>query len=263
MGRKLPPPLVLAYHALGDVALTRDWYRLFVRPKDLVRQVEKLRSWGYRTATFGELAAAAAAGRGAGMVALTFDDGFSDNLTLLAPLLADLHAKATVFVIAGWLGRIHPEAPWARIMTAGEVADLHARGVEIGAHGMTHTDLTSLGYEGALAELSDSKAQLEAVTGAPVTVAAYPFGQADEDVARACRDAGFAAACRTTGRGSWDDPWNIPRQDVGNRQSALAFYLKRDDRFETALRPLRPLLKTPPARVAIKVIRHYRSVHRP
>ena len=259
---KMPPPLALAYHALGDVPLTRDWYRLFVRPKDLRRHIEKLRSWRYRTATFGELATAVANGGGAGMVALTFDDGFEDNATVLASLLADMQAKATVFVISGRLGQNHHEVPWARMMSEAQVRELHDGGIEIGAHTVTHPDLTSLAYDDALAELATSKAQLEDIVSAPISTAAYPYGAADERVLEACREAGFVAACRTSGRGSWSEPLNLPRQDVGNRQSALAFYLKRDDRYEPAIKPLLPLIATKPARFAIKVIRHYRSAGR-
>ena len=60
---------------------------------------------------------------------------------------------------------------------------------------------------------------------------------------RACRDAGFAAACRTSGEGSWDDPHNLPRQDMLNRSSALGLRLKRDDLYE-------PLMRFAPARAA-------------
>ena len=256
---KTPPPLVLAYHAIGDVPLTRDWYRLFVRPKDLRRHIERLREWRYRTTTFGELAEAVANGGGAGMVALTFDDGFADNATLLAPLLDELNAKATVFVISGRLGQAHHEVPWARMMTEAQVRELHSAGIEIGAHTVTHPDLTTVPYETALEELTASKARLEDVVSAPVTVAAYPYGAADERVIAACETAGYVAACRTSGRGSWSEPLNLPRQDVGNRQSAFAFYLKRDDRYEPAIKPLLPLMTSKPARFAIKVIRHYRS----
>jgi peptidoglycan/xylan/chitin deacetylase (PgdA/CDA1 family) len=259
---KTPPPLVLAYHALGDVPLTRDWYRLFVRPKDLRRHIERLRAWKYRTVTFGELAAAVAGGGGAGMVALTFDDGFEDNATVLAPLLVDMNVKGTVFVISGRLGQAHHEVPWARMMTETQVRELHDAGIQIGAHTVTHPDLTQLSYEDALTELATSKEQLEDIVSAPVTVAAYPYGAADEKSIRACRDAGFVAACRTSGRGSWDEPLNLPRQDVGNRQSAFAFYLKRDNRYEPVMKPVLPVLATKPARFAIKVIRHYRSAGR-
>ena len=82
-------------------------------------------------------------------------------------------------------------------MTAEELRDLRAAGVEIGAHSVTHPDLSALPYERAREELAEGKRQLEAVLEEPVEVAAYPFGRATEETARACRDAGGAAAGAT------------------------------------------------------------------
>lgn len=253
-------PLILAYHGVGDVPLTRDWYRLFVRPEDLRRHVVRLRGWGYRLVAFGALAAAVRTGDGRGLAALTFDDGLADNATVLAPLLTELNAPATAFVVSGRLGAEHQAAPWARMMTAHQVREVHAAGLEIGAHTVTHPDLTTLDYEGARAELETSRKQLEDLVQDAVSVAAYPYGNANATVVEACRDAGFVAACTTAGRGSWADPLNLPRQDVGNRQAALGFYLKRDDRYERMMRPITPVLLSKPGRVAIKVIRHVRSL---
>src|SRR5690349_16772306 len=143
MPRGLPPPLALAYHGVDDVPLRRDPDHLFVRPQDLRRQIEKLREWGYELVTFGELAADVKPGR----VALTFDDGLVDNLTTLAPLLAQLGATATVFVVSGWLGEPHPAAPWTRIVTPDELRELRAHGIEIGGLSATHPDLSRRNYD--------------------------------------------------------------------------------------------------------------------
>jgi peptidoglycan/xylan/chitin deacetylase (PgdA/CDA1 family) len=159
-----------------------------------------------------------------------------DNAETLAPLLAEEGVPATVFVVSGWLGRPHRTAPWTRIMTESELAELRATGVEIGAHSVSHPDLSTLSYEAALEELTGSKKQLEAVLGEPVEVAAYPYGRANAETVRACRAAGFLAACSATGHGSWSDPHNLPRQDMENRSTMIGLRLKRDDRYEQLLR---------------------------
>ena len=161
MPRGLPPPLALAYHGVDDVPLRRDPDHLFVRPQDLRRQIEKLREWGYELVTFGELAADVRPGR----AALTFDDGLVDNLTALVPILQELAAPATVFVVSGWLGQAHPAAPWTRIVTDGELRELRVAGVEIGGHSATHADLSALSYEDALDELRGGKKELEGPAG--------------------------------------------------------------------------------------------------
>lgn len=254
------PPLALTYHGVADVPLARDEYRLFVRPVDLRRQVRRLRAWGYRLVSFGELARLAACGEAGGSAALTFDDGLVDNLEALAPLLGEEGAPATVFVVSGWLGQAHPSAPWTRLLTADELRELAARGIEIGAHTVTHPDLTALSYEEARDELRRGKESLEAIVRRPVETAAYPFGYANDETAAACRDAGFAAACVTVGEGSWDDPYRLPRQAMGNRDTLLGLRLKRDGRYEPLMERVRPLLRTKPGAHAVGVTRKLREL---
>lgn len=248
MARGPLPPLALAYHGVAQVPLGQDPDALFVAPGDLRRQIARLRKWGYRMLTFGGLADEVSGGGGSGCAALTFDDGLVDNLETLAPLLAEVGVPATVFVVSGWLGRPHPAATWTRIVTTEELRALRAAGFEIGAHSVTHADLSALSYEQAREELADGRRQLEAVLEEPVEVAAYPFGRANEETARACRDAGFRAACVATGRGDWSDPYLLPRQDMENGSTLLGLRLKRAGRYE-------PLMRFRPARAARRLVR--------
>ena len=249
------PPLILAYHGVGKVPLRDDPHGLFVRPRELRRQIATLRRWGYELLTCGAMAEHVAAGEGAGHAALTFDDGFADNLHELLPILQEVRAPATVFAVSGWLGRPHPVAPFQRLLTGAELAELHAAGVEIGGHTATHPDLTALGPEAAREELARGRRELEELIGAPVTVVAYPFGRATAETRHCARAAGFTAAVRTSAQGSWSDPFDLPRQDIENAGTRLGFRLKRDDRYE-------PLMRTRPGRVARRVLRRAREVVR-
>jgi peptidoglycan/xylan/chitin deacetylase (PgdA/CDA1 family) len=246
------PPLALAYHGIAEVPLRSDPHGLFVAPDDFRQQLERLRAWGYEFVRFGELAERVGLGRGQGCAALTFDDGLVDNLETLAPLLREASAPATVFVVSGWLGGEYPWATWTRILSAGEVRALAGEGVEIGSHTTSHPDLSTLGYEESLAELAGSKQELEDIVGAPVETLAYPFGRTGEAAIAACRAAGYRAACRASGAGSWDTPHALPRQDMDNRCSLLGLRLKRDDRYE-------PLMRFRPARAARRLARRVRS----
>jgi peptidoglycan/xylan/chitin deacetylase (PgdA/CDA1 family) len=250
-----PPPLALAYHGVADLPLREDRYGLFVSPRDIERQIRRLRSWGFELVTFGELARAVASGSGRGLAALTFDDGLADNLHVLLPILRKQGAKATVFAISGWLGEPYPYAPGARLLTPDELRTLYAAGVEIGSHTATHADLSTLDYEGALDELVTSKRALEAILDAPVEVAAYPWGRATDVTLAACAEAGYRAACRISGEGSWDQPLNLPRQDMDNGATLLGLRLKRDDRYE-------PLMRSGAGRLALRLIRGARRVAR-
>ena len=246
------PPLALAYHGVADVPLRRDPHRLFVRPRDLERHIRRLERWGYRLVTFGELAARAASGGAAGNAALTFDDGLADNATAMRDVVERAGVPATVFVVSGWLGGSHPRAPWARLLDADEVRALDEAGIEIGSHTSTHADLARAGHDAALGELARGKAELEAIVGHGVEVVAYPFGSASAEAMRACASAGFRAACRTSGRGSWDDPFGLPRQDMDNRCTAAGFALKRRGWYE-------PLVATPPGRLVRRAVRATRG----
>ena len=249
------PPLILAYHGVGDVPLRRDPHGLFVRPRDLRRQIATLRRWGYELLTCGAIAERVASGQGAGVAALTFDDGYADNLDELLPVLEETRAPATVFVVSGWLGKPHPVTPFRRLLTDAELVQLHAAGVEIGGHTATHPDLTTLAPEEAQAELERGRRELEELIGNPVTVAAYPFGRATAETRRCAHAAGFTAAVRTSAQGSWSDPFDLPRQDVENAGTRLGFRLKRDDRYE-------PLVRTLPGRAARRALRHARALVR-
>lgn len=229
------PPLILAYHGVCEVPPHLDPEGLFISPRQLRGQIARLRHWGYAFETFGAMAERVAAGRGAGHVALTFDDGLLDNLEQLTPILHDERIPATTFVTTGWMGKPHPSVPYARNMTPDEVRELHRSGVEIGGHTVSHPDLTRIPFEEARDEVRTGCEQLAEITGAPVDTFAYPFGFASEQATRAVEAAGVRAACRVRGEGRWDDPLNLPRQDT-NTKSALGLWLKRDDRYERLMR---------------------------
>jgi peptidoglycan/xylan/chitin deacetylase (PgdA/CDA1 family) len=233
--RKLPP-LALAYHGVADVPRRRDPHGLFVAPHALRRHIERLRAWGYELVTFGALAARAAAGDARGQAALTFDDGLADNLDALAPLAAE-GVAATIFVVSGWLEQPYPPAPWTRMLTHAELQELASvPAIEIGAHSATHPDLSRLDYAAAHRELREGKTHLEELLGIPIETAAYPYGRATEETARAARDAGFRAACVAGGRGRWEHPYLLPRQDMENGSSLLGLRLKRAGKYEMLMR---------------------------
>lgn len=234
-----PSPLVLAYHGVARIPFDRDRFRLFVHPDQVVRDLRWLRRRGYDLVTCGTLADRLADGgpEGArGLAALSFDDGLADNATTLLPLLQHHDAPATVFVVSGWLGGRHADEPHAPILDADGVRCLHAGGVEIGAHGVHHQHLADLGTAGVAAELEQSRRQLESVIDAPVRTAAYPFGEADADVAAAMATSGLCSAWRTSGLGSWSSPFDLPRQAMGHGSSVLGLHLKQRDRYEAAMR---------------------------
>ena len=245
------PPLALAYHGVAAVPLRRDPHRLFTSPRALRRHARRLRSYGYRFVTVGELANRVAAGRAEGCVALSFDDGFDDEL---AGVLSGLGVPATVFAVSSWLGGEHPDFPGAPILTPSAMRALHSAGIEIGGHTVTHPDLTTLPPERRLEELAACRWQLEEIVDAPVHVAAYPYGASDDATRAACAAAGYRAAVRVVGPGSWSNPFDLPRQPMPNGSSMVGLRLKRSGRYQQFV--ARPLPRT--ARRTLKAARGHR-----
>ncbi len=103
------------------------------------------------------------------------------------------------------------------MMSAQQVAQMPAHGIEIGAHTLTHPILARLPADEARDEIVGSRRRLEEITGQPILSFAYPNGRPHRDYAREhvaiVREAGFELAVST----SWgaatagSDPFQVPR----------------------------------------------------
>ena len=101
LARRGPSPVILMYHRVASPAY--DPWQLAVRPErfaDQLRSLNAERRLISMDALLDGLAHERLNGR---EVALTFDDGYSDNLTLAKPLLEQAQAPATVFITTGRL----------------------------------------------------------------------------------------------------------------------------------------------------------------
>jgi peptidoglycan/xylan/chitin deacetylase (PgdA/CDA1 family) len=91
------------YHRVARPAL--DPWALAVAPETFESQLRALRS-GFDVVPLAELRPSLRAGRGSRpVVAITFDDGYLDNLTVARPLLEQYAVPATVFAVTGFVGR--------------------------------------------------------------------------------------------------------------------------------------------------------------
>jgi len=222
--------LILSYHGVAESNAEIDPEFLRVPPGVFRAQIDVLLGAGFRIVTVAELAAAALAAGGPpppGLVALSFDDGMDDNHADLLPILRDYGVPASVYVITGLIGQPNPwMAPGAsRMMVEGELLDLHAAGVELGAHTVTHPNLEELGYDDCLREMTASRDFLHELTGAPVRTFAYPFCKYGDEAVRAARDAGFEAAVTCQWRGSWQ-PFEMKRVMITGKDGPPSFALK-------------------------------------
>lgn len=110
-----------------------------------------------------------------GMVTFTFDDAPASSVHAGAPVLEARGLKGAWFISAGLCGAV---AHLGRYTTRDEVADLHARGHEVGCHTFSHMDCTRQTPADFSADIDRNKAALREL-GCETRSIAYPFGEVD------------------------------------------------------------------------------------
>lgn len=246
--------VILGYHGVARSPLREDLSFLQVRPKRFRAQLEVMVNAGFKFVTVAQLARLAD-GREPppGYAAVSFDDGMRNNLTIALPIMSEYDIPGTVYVtidyIAGHSPWVHSPAD-NRMMDETELRTIAAAGWEVGAHTMTHADLSKLGYEDCRREIEESKVRLEEIIDRPVETFAYPFGYRSAVAEQAARDSGLLAAV-STGRGSWD-PFEIKRAMIGALDPMSIVVMKLADRYE-------PLLQSPPVGLLRKASKRIRG----
>jgi peptidoglycan-N-acetylglucosamine deacetylase len=114
--------------------------------------------------------AAPSAPQAAGLVALTFDDGPSPQLTpRVLDVLKKNKVKATFFLQGSEV-----------VKYPGLVRRISNEGHVIGNHGWSHPDFTTISAEQADREITRTNDAIEAVTGTEPVLFRYPFGKESE-----------------------------------------------------------------------------------
>jgi peptidoglycan/xylan/chitin deacetylase (PgdA/CDA1 family) len=219
------------YHALTErtglhpVSLAIERFR---------QQLGLLRRLGYRSVSPVAIADALRGGPSPGrrVVAITFDDGYLDTVAVALPLLVEYGFTATCYVVAGAVGRTSDWTDPKPLMDWDDVREWLAAGMDIGAHSVTHPDLTGLSDHRLAEEVGGARWRLEDRLGVPIVSFAYPFNVHDERTDAAVAAAGYRAACAGVYRSG--SPFALFRAD-GARDSRVRFALQLT-RFYPALR---------------------------
>lgn len=165
------------------------------------------------------------------MSAISFDDGFTDNLETVAPILARWQLPWTLFVVAQTVspgGRpvdwVDTPPPWAlSTLSADQVLELHLSGVHIGSHSWAHRDLTRLSHRECVQDLRASRELLEDLVHSRVPLLAYPRGRHDAMVRHAAAAAGYTHALALPQGPETAGRYAVPRVGVfpGNTMATL------------------------------------------
>ena len=100
--RWAPQVLILHYHRVAD--MPSDPYDMCVAPRHFAEQLEIARRCGTPLSLRQIVQALRDGGLPRRAVAITFDDGYEDNLCNAKPLLERYNLSATVFVVSGFVG---------------------------------------------------------------------------------------------------------------------------------------------------------------
>jgi len=186
---------ILMYHYVEYVKDKGDKTRISLNttPYTLEQEIKTLADAGYTFMTNAELADILD-GKGklpAKPIVLTFDDGYRDFYTDAYPILKKYQAKATQYVISGFLNNKNH-------LTTAQLLEIGKDGlVEIGAHTVHHVWLKGRSLKDVSSEVFQSKVVLGKLIGKPVVSFAYPYGAFDEQAVQIVKDSGFKSATST------------------------------------------------------------------
>lgn len=226
---------ILLYHSVSPEASSR-YRRYCVSRQQFVAHMRCIRDEGYTPLGVSALRDAIATGAllPHRPVVLSFDDGLRDFFEGGLPVLSELGFPATLYVVAGLVGRT---ATWLRdegeadrpLMTWAQLREAATLGIECGAHGLRHLPLDVLPARAYEDEIVAPKAILEDGLGQAVRTFAYPYGYHTSAIKARVREAGYDSACAVRHAMSHptDDPYAMARLIVTSdvSTSTLAHWL--------------------------------------
>jgi peptidoglycan/xylan/chitin deacetylase (PgdA/CDA1 family) len=218
--RRIRPP-VLLYHRVARTSDPGD--PLCVSPEQFDAQMRFLALKGFGTHGLGD------APNGARKpVVITFDDGYLDTYTTAFPILRAYGLTATVFLVPGCVGTSSggwgPPIP-APLMTWEHVEEMARHGISFQSHTRTHPDLARCSDAVALAELVDSRREIEDRIGREVVALAYPFGSYDSRVIGLTERAGYRSAW-VAGLAAEPGPLSGERFQISSKDTMSSFVVK-------------------------------------
>ena len=226
---------ILMYHQVGKFPTMKQHRATYCDLGRFRRQMKWLRLAGYRVIGLDEAVAALRENSRLGEknVVLTFDDAYENFYENAFPILTELGYPATVYAIAGMVGK---KADWLaadghatpRLMNAVQLREVQAAGITVGSHSFHHIRLAEQDRKTIDAETVDSKAALEDILGTAVEHFCYPYGSHDRRCVEAVKAAGYATAttCQRAAATARFDPHALPRKAISFGDSLSGYWWK-------------------------------------
>ncbi len=234
--RLRPAIRILMYHRIDRVA---GFDQLVVRPERFEQQMAYL-ARHHRVVPLAEAVRELSVGVQRPAVAVTFDDGYRDNLTQALPILQRHGIPATVFVTTDFceLRRSHPRYGSTRRadlhLDWEDVRALRRAGLAIGSHTLSHPHLTRLPPAEARREIVDSRRLIEDAIGSEVEAFCYPSGDFGRRELVWVGEAGYRAAVSVAPGGNRPGVslYALRRTEVTDRDGAAELSAKLDGAYD-------------------------------
>jgi peptidoglycan/xylan/chitin deacetylase (PgdA/CDA1 family) len=232
-------PRILMYHMISSPRPGTRFNGLRVSPAMFERQLRWLSEHGWKSFTLSELVALGDQ-LPEKSFAITFDDGYADNLTHALPLLQKYRCKATVYLVVDrferdWSVQRKAHHDDGELKQEAKLSDQQVRElldsgcIELGSHSMTHANFSRIDADVVREELHESRNVLQQRFGVPVSSFAYPFGLYNPEHVALVEGAGYTSAVTTRegieGAASWC-PLELRRIKISGKDNWLAFLLR-------------------------------------
>ena len=199
---------ILCYHSVtgGNQPLPEDPHKLHLPLSLFLQQLDYLQA-NFRIVSLSELLAARREGRKLPSYSrvLTFDDGFRNFATVVAPQLLSRKFAATSFLVTersnhvngangfhGWSTKDdHSPLSWK------EVTTLADKGLEFGSHTSSHPRLLNLSPADARREFEQSRTAIIEQIGKQKIPLSYPHGQTSAELSRLAESVGYSCGLTT------------------------------------------------------------------
>lgn len=183
-------PVLLYHHVNND---NSHMPQLTVPVLEFERQISALQAAGFHTISLDSLITYMK-GEPVDLpdkpIVITFDDGYEDNYSTAFPILKKHGFHAAVFVVG-----LNFDRPGH--LSNHQAREMITAGFTIGAHSMTHKNLTTFYGQDLTYEVTGSKQKAEQATRTRVKYFAYPGGFYNLSTLEAVREAGFSGAFTT------------------------------------------------------------------
>jgi len=232
-------PRILMYHMISNPIKGAKFNSLRVSPEMFEKQLRYLTENDWQFFTMSELVSKKDQ-LPEKSIAITFDDGYQDNISNALPLLKKYKAKATIYLVIDrhnreWSSKRKKKNNSGELMVEPKLSDeqvkelLESGLIEIGSHTVTHDNLPTLSEEQKHEEIVDSKKKIEDLFGIKCHSFCYPFGLFDQADLALVESAGYTNATTVeTGISDFKEtnPYLLKRVTVSGKDNFYAFKLK-------------------------------------